>query len=202
MRVWTEDPVISPVSADDLQAWLRLPDFDPLLNGILIQATDAVIKYIGSDLLPRQWNLIYETWPVVGTPTGGLSLSPAMFDRQIKLPYANLIQLISVEVHGSQIDIDDVRVLNTEPASIYLDYPVEVGGDDPAIVVIYDAGYQNASGSSGTVSTVPEPINQCILMIAGYLYKNRGGCTVVDAMKQSGAMEFLVPWRVGGGVYF
>jgi hypothetical protein len=202
MRVWSDDAIVPPVTADELQSWLRLPDFDPLLNGMLILATDAVIKYVGFDLNPRQWNLIYESWPVIGTPTGGLSRSPAMFDKQIKLPYANLIRLISVEVHGSVVDVDDVRILNTEPASIYLDYPVETGGDDPAIIVMYDAGYPLMSGSSGNLTTVPEPLRQIILSVAAYLYKNRGGCNVSDAMKESGAMEMLVPWRYGGGVFF
>ena len=45
----TTDPVIAPVTASDLADYLVLDASDPVLDGILVAATSAVVRFLGYD---------------------------------------------------------------------------------------------------------------------------------------------------------
>ena len=69
MRAYTNDPLVSPVTNQELADWLYLDDdTDPLLPVMTVTATQAVIDYLQRDLLPRAWILTHEDWPSV-SPT-------------------------------------------------------------------------------------------------------------------------------------
>ena len=178
----------SPVTAQELADWLALDSADPLLNPMLLTATDAVIRRLGYDLLARDWIYTLWDWPVVGTPTSpSLTRQASELDRVIDLPYAKVISLDSVTSYGAAVTgavarQDDVAL----PRGIER-YAYQIN-DDPALVFEYRAGFGE------TADDVPESIKTAIKQLAGFLYEHRGACDAADAMQKSGASVMLTPW--------
>ena len=184
MSAKTTDPVVSPVSVEDLEAWLGDVS-DPILAGLLLSATDAVIQRLQYDLEPREWTLTLwdwplmgaKAWPNVGDPTSRLK-------REIDLPYAAIQSVESVEVFGQASTLfvtrDDSIVFNQGvPFDRYKE------NEDPAIVVEYTAG----------LATIPPSVTDAIKMLAAFLYEHRGECDVMDALKRSGADVMIQPYK-------
>jgi hypothetical protein len=114
--------------------------------------------------------------------------------NKIELPYAQLISVGTVTVHGEAVT--EYRAADTLPATIkFTGWPVMTSTvDEPAIVITYRAGF-------GELSTdVPEAIRSGIVIIAAYIYAHRGACEASEALKMSGAAILLQPWRVRAGV--
>jgi hypothetical protein len=181
----TADPIAPPVSVSDLQEYLALPSADSTLAGILAQATGAVVRYLGRDLIARDWTLTHWDWPATGTvnarnlgrDTGG----PA---SEIPLPYGAL-SVASVERYGEAVS-----------EYVFRGGSIVLGGwfsgfmtPDPALVVQYRAGFGETAGD------VPEEIRQAVLALAAFNYDHRGACDADEAMKRSGAAEMLGAWR-------
>lgn len=184
----TSDPLVSPVDAEDLADWLGVDDTDTLLDPLLLSATDAVVNHLGLDLLAREWTYTLWDWPAVGTPTSpSLSRQASYLDRDVRLPYANLLTLESVTSYGAEVA--DVIPRND---SIILPRNVERYAyqlnEDPALEVVYSAGYGNAADD------VPEGVKSAIKVMAAYMYEHRGECDATDAMRKSGARELLAPY--------
>lgn len=186
----TTDPIVSPVTQQELIDWLVLPLADPTLPKLLTSATGAVIRFLGLDLLARDWTLTHWDWPTSGTaalPT--LSRQNGGPLREIVLPYANLLSVDNVEVYGEvttdYIQRVDSIVLNP------LDVTLSATGTntDPALVVAYSAGY------GADADDVPEDIKQAILQLAAFNYEHRGSCDATQALVRSGARELLQPYQ-------
>ena len=184
MTAKTNDPLVSPVTNAEAAYFIGVDDSDPILPGLLLSATDAVIRAIQYDLKPRDWTLTLWEWPIVGTRTApNLARAPYSFNREIELPYAALISVTSVTSYG-----DPVTDFTQRETSIIMPRGLAKetykDNDDPAIVVGYRAGFD----------PVPEPIRQAIIMVAAFLFEHRGACDGQEALWRSGAKSRLVPW--------
>lgn len=186
MTAVTSDPLVAPVSASDAADYIGCDSSDPLLPGILMSATDAVIQHLGLDLLKRSWVLTHWDWPAIGTIT-----SPNLGSRQwsaageIALPFANLVSVTSVTVYGTTLAADQYDARGNR---LRFDTPsISYDSDDAAIIVEYDAGYGENN------SDVPDSIKQAILMVASFLFEHRGSCDATGALTKSGAQFALQP---------
>ena len=184
MTAKTIDPLVSPATDAELAAFIGVDDTDPILPGLLLSATDAVIRAIQYDLEPRDWVLTLWEWPIYGTRTyPNISRAPYNLKREVQLPYAALISVASVTVYG-----DAVTEFVQRDTSIVLPRGLEREGyldnDEPAILVEYRAGFD----------PVPEPITQAVLMVAAFLFEHRGACDGQEALYRSGAKSLLIPW--------
>lgn len=163
---------------------------DPLLPGIAIAATAAIIEFIQCELITRERTTVWENWPTSGTNTApSLSPNDLALDRVIPLPYAKLSTPATIAVEASGEATTEYRILEQRPAALYFStLPYVDTGDAPALRAVYDAGY-------GTIDDVPEVYKQAALMVGAYLYEHRGDCTAEDALKKSGADVLLTPYK-------
>lgn len=198
-RIWTNDPIVSPATAQELADWLRLDDAtDPVLPGMLTLATQLVEDYLNLALLVRTFNLVYSRWPMIGTPSRGLSPRGDFPATAIALPFAayELVEVESLTLYGDLSS--DFEITSGQPATLEFTSILShlANPPDPAIVCIYSSGYDEDAGTS-TVRNhgVPGAIIQGLLMVAGYLFKNRGSCNVQNAIKDSGANVILYPFK-------
>jgi|GEM_PF-2102686 len=186
-RAETVEPTVSPVPLADALEFASLPGpTDPLMDALLIAATDAVINYIGFDLLTREWSLTHWDWPTYGTLAArNLGQPTGSFAREISLPYARNATVVSVTSYG-----EPQLTFTNRGRSIVLRGSDRDGfNDEPAIVVVYEAGF------GADPSDVPAQIRQAILMLAAWLYEHRGQCDASDGVQKSGAASILTPWR-------
>jgi hypothetical protein len=184
----TTDPLVPPVTAEDLEDFAVIPATDPAVTGTLLSATGAVFRYLGFDLIAREWTLTLWDWPVLGTRSYlTLGKPTSELDREIDLPYANLLSVESVELYGEEVTdfIKRDRAIIIRRRFLQEDYK---RNESPAIKVTYTAGY------GPTADDVPGEIKQAILMVASFLYEHRGACDVMDAIGRSGAAEMLQPY--------
>lgn len=183
----TTDQTVSPVDVLDALAFLSLPGTqDPLLQAMLGAATDAVINYIGFDLLTREWVLTHWDWPTYGTLAArNLGQPTGAYAREISLPYARNAEVTSVTIYG-----EAELTFTNRGRSIVLGGSGRGGfNEDPALVVVYNAGFGTSDDD------VPLAIKQAITMLAGWLYEHRGQCDAADGIVKSGAATLLTPWR-------
>lgn len=177
MQATPQTDTVSPVTVNEFAAFIGASSDDPLLPGILQAATDATIRSINQDLLSREWVGIV---PAL-TPTR-LQLSPYIDPSStFELPYTALISV--QEVTGN-----DAQVLEYEVEADRRPAKVKVLGWDymSEIRIEYTAG----------MPFVPGAIKTAIMMIASFIYDHRGGCDADDAVKKSGAMTLLRPYKV------
>ena len=184
MTAKTNDPLVSPVTNAQAADFIGVDDTDPILPGLLLSATDAVIRAIQYDLDPRDWTLTLWEWPIVGTRTApNLARAPYSFKREIELPYAALVSVSAVTSYG-----DPVTDFTQRETSIIMPRGLAKetykDNDEPAIVVEYRAGFD----------PVPEAIRQAIIMVTAFLFEHRGACDGQEALWRSGAKSLLLPW--------
>lgn len=193
MHIYTDDPLISPVSSDELVDWARLDSDDPMIDGALIAATSAVIAFLKLDLINRTWTLIHEDWPITGTMScPSISRQTYSPKRRIELPYANLVSITEVLLNGEEET--EYRVIKGKPYRIQLDSLGYTTSDSDALEVTYVAGY------GVSANDVPAPIKQAILMTATYIISHNGECDAGNAISMSGAKPLLVPYAVRAGI--
>jgi hypothetical protein len=186
--VTTADALDPPVTTQDLAEFLRADVTDPLLQPMLIAATDLAIHHIKRDLKTRNWVLEYWDWPTTGTKRGdGLSCGSEVLESDIKLLFST---------NGNQSVVSSV-LINGEASTGYtlqndrvvFDYVAYTHSDsEKALQISYSTGY------GALDSDVPQAIREAIKLIAGYIYSNRG-CSVTDAIHKSGAGIMLIPFR-------
>ena len=176
MQATPQTDTVSPVTAAELAAFLGVDATDPLLDGMLVAATDAAIRWINQDLLARKW--VLKCGDNLGQEQ---QLSPTRFQSNIiELPYTALVRVLSVT---GGCDAICWEVVSTgRPAKIRID-----GWDGISeLTITYNAG----------MATIPASIKTAIMMIASFMYEHRGQCDGDDAMKKSGAATLLRPYRV------
>lgn len=185
MTARTSDPIVSPVTAQELADWLGADASDPLLTPLLSSATDAAIQFLNYDLEPRTWTLTLWDWPVYGAkawPNVGDPVS--RLKREIELPYAAIQAVSSVEVYGNVIT-DYVTRENSIVFAQGVPYDRYKENEDSAIVIEYTAGLDPVSDS----------IKDGIKMLAAFMYEHRGECDVMQGLQRSGAAMLLQPYR-------
>ena len=176
MQATPQTDTVSPVTAAELAAFLGVDATDPLLDGMLVAATDAAIRWINQDLLARKW--VLKCGDNLGQEQ---QLSPTRFQSNIiELPYTALVRVLSVT---GGCDAICWEVVSTgRPAKIRID-----GWDGVSeLTITYNAG----------MATIPASIKTAIMMISSFMYEHRGQCDGDDAMKKSGAATLLRPYRV------
>ncbi len=177
MQATPQTDTVSPVTASEFAVFVGASLDDPLLPGMLQAATDAAIRYINQDLLSREWVGI-----VPALEPTRLQLSPYNDPKTtFELPYTALISVESVTGNDSET-LEYTLQADRRPAKIAI-----VGWDYLSEIRIeYTAG----------MNFVPGAIKTAIMMIASFIYDHRGGCDAEDALKKSGAMTLLRPYRV------
>lgn len=176
MQATPQTETVSPVIAADLAAFLGVDATDPLLDGMLVAATDVAVRWINQDLIEREW------LGIIPAKSGyEAQLSPYTPQQStFEIPYTALISVESVTADGEALDY--VLEASRRPAKITLtdwDRMTEVE-------VAYTAG----------MASVPSSIKTAIMMIAAFMYEHRGQCDGDDAVKKSGAATLLRPYRV------
>ena len=198
INIVTLDPLVSPVTAQDLIDWGKLDSDDPRINPSLIMATSLTISFLSLDLLQRTWTLTHDDWPTVGTVSGSkLSRQTYGNNTRVDLLYANLVSVPIVKVNGEILAADSYRLIAGKPWQIEFQTFSTAASyfkEFPAIEIEYEAGY-------AVFTDIPEPIRQAILVTANYLVMN-SGCNTGNAIKDSGAAELLRPFAVNAGLVF
>jgi len=186
------EPLQPAVTDQQIQDFLALDGFDPIATALALAATEAAINYLQRELVTRERTVNYQDWPFSGSKSIGISPSCVEYDGRIELPYAAPLDAVStVSVYGeNQLDY---TVTKTQPAAVELDQLPQDGSNQPAIEVVYTAGY-------GAQTDVPAGIQTGILMMTAYMYEHRGACNADNAMQQSGAAMMLQPYRVNAVV--
>ena len=193
MDIRTNDPLQSPVFASELAAYARLDSDDPIIDTVLLSATQAVINFLKLDLMTRTWVLTHRCWPTAGTATyPHISPNSNGYLTRIELPYTNLVSVDSVSVNGEAST--DYKVSEGKPYTLEFDTFSNYDSEQNALVVTYKAGF-----GEGTAD-VPQPIRNAIMMAAGYIYAHNGVCDYGDAIAMSGAKQLLVPYAVKAGI--
>lgn len=189
MNAYTNDELVSPVSAQALADWLRLDDTsDPLLASMVLSATQCVIDYIQRDLMPRDWQVTYHDWPK-SRQGRQLHYGWPGYQDGVELPYAQLISVDTVTVYGELLTADEYTVINELPAKVRFK-TITQQSNQPAVVVTYRAGFDS----------VPQAIKTAITMIAAFMHAHRGACEASQAITLSGAATLLHPYRVRAGI--
>lgn len=183
-----QSTVVQAISNQELADWVRQEDVsDPLLPIMAVSATATVIEFLGKDLINRSWEFTAWQWPIVGTPTCGISPSLSAPKLRFELPYAELQAVTSVQVNA-----EDYTDYTLNGDYIIFDESTIPDEGNPAFRVIYTAGMGAA------VDDIPVEIKSGILMLAAYLYDHRGACDSSKALMESGAMTALTPYRKAG----
>ena len=171
-----QSPTISPVSIADMADYVGADVTDPILPGLLVAATDAVIAHIKRDLLPRTW--IASQYLGAGFAP---RLSPyALADGVVELPYSDASATVSsVTIDGTNIGYT-LRI--GRPSAVAISNPYITG----QLRIEYTAG----------MSPIPVAITEGIKIVCAYLYEHRGRCDMGAAVQASGASHVLRPWRV------
>jgi len=182
------EPLQPAVTDQQVQDFLALDGFDPIATALALAATESAITYLQRELVTRERTVTYQDWPFSGRKSIGISPSCVEYDRRIELPYAAPLDAVtSVTVYGeNQLDY---TITKTQPAAVELNQLPQDGSNQPAIEVVYTAGY-------GAQADVPAGIQTGILMMTAYMYEHRGACDADNAMKQSGAAAWLQPYRL------
>jgi hypothetical protein len=177
MQATPQTDTVSPVTLSEFAAFAGADAADVLLPGLLQAATDAAIRYINQDLLPRQWVGIMPEPSLVRAQLSPYIDPPSTFE----LPYTALVSVEDVTGNGGQSMTFEVQA-DRRPAKITVhdwDYLSEIR-------IEYTAG----------MAIIPYAIKSAIMMIGAFLYDHRGGCDAQDAIKRSGAANLLRPYRV------
>jgi len=182
-------PVTPVITDQQLADWLRLDDLtDPLITPLATAATAGVIEYLNRNLITREFTLTAQDWPTAGTPTAGMSPSLGGFVLNILLPYSNSMADVANAVTAVTVNGDAYTDYNLRGDEIVFDGFTSHDDDEPAFVVVYDAGYSD-------IDAVPEAIVTAVTMVAAYMYEHRGMCTAADAINNTGAAMLLTPYR-------
>ena len=178
IQSWTNDPIISPVTNQELADFLVVDVTDPMLPGLAVSATEAVMKFTNVELVRRTWHWQADRFPERQPSYLGLGSSPAVPQWWITLPAWPLVSVESVTADDFEFEIHSSRLFVDKP-----EYP---------LTVEYKAGYETAD--------VPDVYKQAIMMLAACMYEHRGDCDAEQAGRRSGAWGILAPYKryVGG----
>jgi len=206
----TTGPASEPVSLAELKLSLRITDTaqDALLTQYIEDARDMAERYTGRKFISQTltsyadaWGAMSEEWwsghrrGAVGYNIGG--------GGSIGFDYAPAIGISSVETIDSSnnesaydasnyyLESFDDDILPRMQFNDSATFPSDLR-DSSAWKIVWTAGY-------GTASTdVPSSIRRAIVMMAGFLYENRGDCDG-DCADECGASKLLRKFKIVRG---
>lgn len=178
IQSWTNDPIVSPVTNQELADFLAVESNDPLLPGLALSATAAVMKFTNVELVRRNWHWQADRFPERQPSYLGLGSTPAVSQWWVTLPAWPLVSVESATADDFEFETHSSRLFVDKP-----EYPLSVE---------YKAGYETAD--------VPDIYKQAIMMLAAFMYEHRGDCDATEAGRRSGAFGILAPYKryVGG----
>lgn len=205
-------PSEEPVCIDILRRHLRVDylDDDDLLGMYLTSARMLAEQYLSRALITQtlQWTVGRRMMPVAAGPNpyvplffpGGNAFGLPNMDRvPLELPRSPAQSVSTVQISGPDGALQTLDassyVLDSllQPANLRL-LPDAINGPINFISITYIAGYGDNPQS------IPMPIIHAVMMMAAYLYENRGD---TDAEIPAAARALMDPYRIitFGGQY-
>ena len=203
----TTAPASEPVTLAELKLSLRITDTaqDTILTQYITDARDMAERYTGRKFIEQELTsytdasrtILDQWWAGYRQGAVGYSLNggtPICFD------WAPAISITSVATIDSSNNETSYASSNyylenfddDKPSKLQFNDDSDLPGDlrdENAWKIVWKAGY-------GTASTdVPASIRRAIIMIAGFLYENRGDCDG-DCIGKCGASAILDPYKI------
>lgn len=203
----TTQPASEPVSLSELKLSLRINDTaqDALLTQYITDARDMAERYTGRKFIEQELTSYTDSYPTIGGEWwSGYRVGHVGYQtgtrHAIQFDWAPAISITSV------VTVDSGNSENAYASSNYYlenfdnDKPPRMQFNDSASLpgdlrdengwkIVWKAGYGTAS------SDVPASIRRAIIMLAGYLYENRGDCEG-DCIGKCGASSMLAPYKI------
>lgn len=170
--------LVQPITAQnfcDFAALNYSADIKPMIDALIMTASEACIRYTGRDPLQREWTYKLDRHPEDQAALHGVSYMPSCRSAWIQLPIGPVDSVDTVTVDGESVTPEKVDLAGRR---VFID-----GGKD--IVIEYTAGY----------AVIPDTLLTGIKMMALYLYERRGACDVGNAAIESGAMAIWHPLK-------
>ena len=204
----TVQPVLEPVTLQELKNNLSINDneFDTFLTSLIPSARNIAEQYLGRKLITQTLTMYMDRFGVSGeeniwegTRIGSINWIQA--DERFSLEFLPILSITAITTFSIAEVESTVASTNYRLENFDDDMEAEValveGGvwphdlrDSSGVKVVYVAGY----GANRT--DVPAVIRQAILMIAAFMFTNRGDCTPESSLNQSGAQEILSVYEV------
>lgn len=197
-------PSVEPVLLQALVDWTGASASDPLLTTMLVSARERVEGYLGAGLITQTWQQFYnlstmqeDWWDGVQE---GATTELVRLPRGFQFGKWPLNAVVSLNFY----DEADVAFL-ADPLTYYVDatsrppqvalrrgfiWPSPVYRVRDAVILECTVGY----GAAG--SAVPEAIKNAIKALAAFMYEHRGDCDGDEALRKSGAIGYLQPFKV------
>lgn len=195
-----EPPTLPGAGVDEFAKALGLPGADSLageesMASSLIGASSALCeKWSGVVPVTREYVFSYDLHPYLGK--GGMIgtlPNPPELSPWVSLPRHPLQEIVSVTAHGEAVPdytVDD----RSNPPRVRLPVAWAISGGMASLEITAVMGTDPDEENN----TMLNSYATAVIWLATYLYENRG-CDGGDAMKRSGACNFLRPYRLAGG---
>lgn len=181
-------PTSKPITQDDLVRQLRLPENDdPTALSLYIDtAIDMAQEYLGIAFITQQWRLSLDDFPCSqerwwdGVREMHINELRTGYE-DITLPRYPLVSVDTMTVDGQAITVSDYFNVDTDRKRGRLSVkfgetlPVVTQKEANTIQITYTAGYSSKDD-------VPASLRMGLILIASYLYENRGECSAEDAL--------------------
>ncbi len=210
--VRTTDAAAEPVTAEELQTFLRATDTqlpDAQADDFVTQARNWIEELTGLALINQTWNMFLDEWPQrlndqwwSGVRQGSITelYSPANLSSVVppRYPLSSLSNVYVYDEDGTETEVTISTTFDVDtaqkPGRVTLKrgatWPVAMKANN-AIKLVFVAGYGSLA------SDVPVPLKRAVLQLAAYLYSHRGdGCDMGTAFKDSGARELTSLYTV------
>lgn len=200
-------PATEPVLLADLKLYLRytLTDQDDYLIDLITTARLFIESVTGFAFITQEWQMTMDNWPGQrddwwdGSRVGSINelygmASPFQFVQPTKYPLQSVdtLTVYDESSNATSVTVADKFDVDTQswPGRLVLKrgetWPIALRALN-AIEFVYTAGFGD------TASDVPENFKQAIIMMAGYMFNNRGNacCAASNAYGASGAANLI-----------
>lgn len=186
---------ITGLSVDDLGEFLGMGDALPaseraVLDGFLQASIERAVQFTGYEPANRAYTFRFDAHPAILRGRGGAGLMPEQLAPWAMLPRRPVDAVNEVRVAGGSVPFEADTVSN--PPRVQFDLSA-VTGVEMAVIEI-----DTIIGPGDVQSPDPRFVT-AVLMLAAYLYENRGCSDTGSALASSGAMTMLKGLRVRTG---
>lgn len=187
-------PAVAGLSVADLNAFLGFGDFttaaeDAMLQSFLDTAIQMMVKYTGYEPAEVTYTVKYDRHPRALRYTGGIAGNGEYADW-IEIPRRPVKSVDAVRVSSQPLTDFEVDT-SSNPARVAL-ISYNVAFDYPSF------GEIEVDITTGPTGDVDPTFVVSVLLLASYLYNNRG-CGTKNAISESGAGSMARPLKVAIG---